>query len=450
MPINLNAAKYGEQFNAFVNFASKQTNPNYIARIEKPRPEADLIGMDGMPRTITAKTMDGYGQFLRGSGSRKVNNEVRDLFLKTILGVCGVDEIEQLPQGVQDVLKLEDFNGKGHPLTARRIKAVTDAVQTAAGLTVAGGAVAFGTSPAVEKIQHMALNASGLPPDADPEKKMAAFYAKLSENAAREIAVSVPHLVCKQLAADGKMNLDKAHQQFKIDLERDMKVSIEGRESKAGGINGNVNNQLPKNFEVARDEIVRFITGENDDTFEAASESVKRQTYVLMSFINQYTSTAVTMAFQSTIKGSGAVCLIAEDSDLCKAGTGMSYTLSKTGDGDIHISCEQAIGIKALTTADGVCFLNYDTSCCHIGIEINLSSDSLNEVANGDWTKFDYEAFHAEGNDGVTDRQIDLIPAKLRLDTNISASMNFEVYAPKPHQDPYNPNYVPPHVPQGV
>ena len=156
MAINLNTKAYGEQFNAFVNFASKNRNLGNVARIGETRAGTDLLGKNGEPRTIVAKDWDGSGQFWRFSSSRKVNNEVRDLFLKTILSVCSVDKIEELPQNVQDVLKAEDFNGKGRPLTARRIKAVTDAVLAAAGLTEAKGNVAFGTSPAARKIQNMA------------------------------------------------------------------------------------------------------------------------------------------------------------------------------------------------------------------------------------------------------------------------------------------------------
>ena len=156
MAIDLNTKTYGEQFNAFVNFASKNRNLGNVARIGETRAGTDLLGKNGEPRTIVAKDWDGSGQFWRFSSSRKVNNEVRDLFLKTILSVCSVDKIEELPQHVQDVLKAEDFNGKGRPLTARRIKAVTDAVLAAAGLTEAKGNVAFGTSPAARKIQNMA------------------------------------------------------------------------------------------------------------------------------------------------------------------------------------------------------------------------------------------------------------------------------------------------------
>ena len=52
---------------------------------------------------------------------------MRDLFLRSILAVCGVARIDQLPENVQAVMKADDYRG-GHPLTARRITAVKNAI----------------------------------------------------------------------------------------------------------------------------------------------------------------------------------------------------------------------------------------------------------------------------------------------------------------------------------
>ena len=445
MAVNLNTKAYGEQFNAFVNFASKHRNPDHVARIGDAKADTGLIGNDGEPRTITAKNWDGSGQVWRLAASRKVNNEVRDLFLKTILSVCSADKIEELPQNVQDVLKAEDFDGKGRPLTARRIKAVTDAVLTAASLDEVGGNVAFGTSPAVKKIQNLAMTAPCVPPDAEPDKKIAAFSATLSEKTAKEITINIPHLIGKQFVTDGKMDFNKEHEQFVKDLNRDMKVFVETRKT---GVNGKVDfvtHEAPKDFETTRDMIVRFITDDQDevDTFETASDSVKKQTYLLMSLMNQYTSSAVMNGFMKTVQKDGTGIATTEDSNLCKAGTGMNFTLSRSADGDIQITFAQAVGINSviITGETYPFFLDYERSCCHVGTEIKLTAESLETAANGDWTKLDYAAIKAEGQKCNTEGQLDLIPANYRLDTNISASIHFEIYTAKPEQDPTSEVY---------
>ena len=147
MAINLQIDKHGAQFSAFVEFASAQKHENYIACIEGQKPGRGVPGPNGRPRDIAAKKWDGRGQFLRGRDSRAVNNEVRTLFLRTSLGVCGVRSVAELPPGVRAVLKADDSDGKGRPLTVRRIRAVTEAVKAAAGASAPAGAFASLTKP---------------------------------------------------------------------------------------------------------------------------------------------------------------------------------------------------------------------------------------------------------------------------------------------------------------
>lgn len=138
MAINLNIEKHGAQFQMFAAFASQNRNQDFVARVERQELRQSLIGQDGAPRRIVAKDWDGSGQVWRGKDSRAVNNEVRALFLQAILGVCGVKSKEELPLSVREVLKGDDFDGKGRPLTVRRITAVTNAVMSASMMEMSG------------------------------------------------------------------------------------------------------------------------------------------------------------------------------------------------------------------------------------------------------------------------------------------------------------------------
>ena len=144
MAINLNVATYGAQFNAFAEFAAAHKNQDWVVRIEgqgrQPGGQG-LLGPNGEPRNIVAKTLDGAGNILRFSGSRAVNNDVRQLFKETVLAVCGVRTMEELPPSVLAVMKKDDYDGKGHPLTVRRIKAVTNAIKDAARIDEAHSAI---------------------------------------------------------------------------------------------------------------------------------------------------------------------------------------------------------------------------------------------------------------------------------------------------------------------
>lgn len=420
MAINLNTATYREQFNAFVNFASKHRNPDHVARVGETRAGTDIIGLEGEPRTITAKDWDGAGQVLRSAAARKVNNEVRDLFLKTIISVCNVKTIEELPQSVKDVLKIEDFDGKGHPLTARRIKAVTNAVLAAAGLTEAAGTFAFGNSPAVAKLQHMVMNAPCMPANATPDKKVTAFLDKLRENTAKEIATTIPDQVCEEFVSNGTVNFNKVHNQFAKDLNRDMRVYI--------GSSDGSRTEVPKDYEGARDKIVQFITGEKNDTFDSVGDSVKRQTGVLMSMLNQCSNIAIMNGFLSAVKTEDESYGFSDFGST--AGTNMDYTLTKKKNGDIQISFSQANGCGLITMMDKTgahqYFMDGSTSCCRVGMEMTFSSDKLKDVADGDWTELDYNAFkNAKGNDS----KIDLVPHELRLDPKLEVTATFELNA---------------------
>ena len=450
MAIELNANQYAAQFSAFVKFAG-HNNQGFVARIEKQKPDNNLldpdnpgklVGPDGQARNIVAKSWDGSGQVLRGKGSRTVNNEVRELFLKTILGVCGAKKVEDLPQSVQDVLKIEDFDGKGHPLTARRIKAVTKAVQEHLGITEAAGAYVSGSSPAVAKLQHMVMTAPCIPANATtPADKMAAFGDKLRENATKEIITTIPDIIGKSLITNGKIDFNKVHEQFKKDINRDMRIYIgkTGAGNK-GGIDGlekgndGGRTEIPRNYEEARDGLVKFITGDKDDTFEDASESVKRQTVVLMSILNQCASISMMTAFMSTVTTDNASYMFSDQGT--KAGTNLDFTLTRKSNGDIQITLSQDNGCGVLTVTDenggGTFFMDGATSYCRVGLDINLSSDRLQSVADGDWSQFDYNAFDeaGRGKDGNADNQIAQIPENLRINAEVtSASAHFDLNA---------------------
>ena len=93
-----------------------------------------LLNKDGERRTIVVKK-DGdqiksfdNPFFSRNQVQKDLNNEVRNLFKETVLKICGVGTLDELPKSVLDVMKAGDYDNKGHPLSVRRIRAVTQAI----------------------------------------------------------------------------------------------------------------------------------------------------------------------------------------------------------------------------------------------------------------------------------------------------------------------------------
>ena len=124
MPAQVNS-NYSATFQKFVDFATKAyatTGENTVARFE------------GMPK---GDYKGSFASFWRTSGMKTANDQVRDLFLKTVADMFGGER--NIPDLVRDNMKLEDF-GKGKPLTARRINLVKIAIDTLGGGKFTGGA----------------------------------------------------------------------------------------------------------------------------------------------------------------------------------------------------------------------------------------------------------------------------------------------------------------------
>ena len=108
-------------FKMFTNFAA---TAKQSARAQF---ESKLVP-DGEVRTIKAAGgLDFVGNVGRLSKYKTTNDSVRQLFRETVAGMFGCEE--DIPDCVLKAMKFEDY-GKGKPLTARRITAVKNAIET--------------------------------------------------------------------------------------------------------------------------------------------------------------------------------------------------------------------------------------------------------------------------------------------------------------------------------
>ena len=136
-------ANYSANYQKFVDFANKAYAPNgkgedTVARF-KGMPVGDYKGV--------------FASFARTADMKTANNQVRDLFRKTIADMFGGEKF--IPDIVRDKMKLEDF-GKGKPLTARRINLVKIAIDS-----LGGGK--FNDPASIGKATAMGYVASELP-----------------------------------------------------------------------------------------------------------------------------------------------------------------------------------------------------------------------------------------------------------------------------------------------
>ena len=115
MPLNVNG--YSQDFQKFVDFASQVDKGHDIAK------------MDGIAHTVSKAPTDGTRGFhalFRSQGEKNANEVTRILFRQSVIDIFGSED--KIPENVKTAMKMEDFDGKGKPLTARRIMAVKTAI----------------------------------------------------------------------------------------------------------------------------------------------------------------------------------------------------------------------------------------------------------------------------------------------------------------------------------
>ena len=107
---------------------------------------------------IVGNTGDGIGFFAsrrRSADTRDMNNATRELFKKAVMDLFHAKTIDEVPKSVRDKMKLGDYDGKGHPLSAHRIRSVAKAAK----LALAAQGFAVSGSGEVATIIKRTLNA---------------------------------------------------------------------------------------------------------------------------------------------------------------------------------------------------------------------------------------------------------------------------------------------------
>ena len=119
---DFNAAR--EKFAQFTDFLNQQKNAATSTAVAR---QVTAIGKDGNAvTTISAERGDSVRKILRSKVDQNANNTIRKLFMETVADLFG--GVGMIPKSVRDQMKLKDFDGKGRPLTARRIYAVKQAI----------------------------------------------------------------------------------------------------------------------------------------------------------------------------------------------------------------------------------------------------------------------------------------------------------------------------------
>jgi len=407
-------------FKAFEQFAA-----NSSAGTRAQVSELYLSPFQSVSTVKASSRFDFCGNIGRGSDSQKANNQVRDLFRGTIAAMFGGEH--NIPDSVKAEMKLGDY-GKGKPLTARRIAAVINAAKAAVTPENGWGTV---SGPMAGLVVRHALKGTGLENVQNP----AAELSRRQEAIGRaEISTHIASFMKSEACvkdAPGQYNFDSLNTAFDGDLTRG------GITIKLPGVK-----RFPRDPAKARDEFVKFITGNKKAKFATATDEVKKKTFMLMSLSYQ--------GAMGCLMGMTGVALDAHGKNAMISGGTMrpedrecSVAFSRTKTGDIVVKSNIVFHspILHLTDGDGVLkdLNGDDESYLKQSMTLTLTDGEMTRLANTDWHQYDADAFKAvddEADDYLVKRG-DLLPKDLRFQGEFNSRI--EVHANELYDDSFQP-----------
>ena len=149
MPIDSISSSQFDQFVKFANDAMTSTGEKSVAKLEgTTTAQGD--------RKIDVRTEDRVGALFRKGTTKTENDAVRDIFRDSVYEMFGGES--KVPASVKDAMLMGDYR-KGKPLTARRILAVKQAVDSV--VTDFNTALAQAKATASTKRAYNGLDAAG-------------------------------------------------------------------------------------------------------------------------------------------------------------------------------------------------------------------------------------------------------------------------------------------------
>ena len=210
----------------------RQTGGDTVLRLQNGEQLTCAFSEDDAPKSIT------HFMFSRNDEQVQRNNATREIFKQAVIDIFG-NSINDVPSKVRSAMKLDKFDGTGRPLTARRLVAVSKAIDA----EMAAMAKKFGiTGAAAGSLISFATSNSDILQSPNPVRE---FKTRANRHATASVATHI--------AAQASANMD--YDGFFKDINRGMGLKVGGKVA-------------PQDPAVARDMVVRFITGSKTATFD--------------------------------------------------------------------------------------------------------------------------------------------------------------------------------------
>ena len=380
---------------------AQPTGGDTVLRLQNGEQLTCAFSADDAPKSLTRF------MFTRTDEQVQRNNDTREIFKQAVINVFG-NSINDVPSKVRSAMKLDKFDGTGRPLTARRLVAVSKAIDA----EMAALAKKFGiTGAAASGLVSFVTSNSDILRSQNPVRE---FKTLANRHATASMATHIAAQASKNMDYDG----------FVKDVNRGMGLRIGGK-------------RASQNADEARDMVVRFITGGKTDTFDTVDERTQRKAKVLMSLMHQGSIAcfmtgvggALDHTAQSTRLGIGQL-------DAFGGQQHNSFAITKDGNGNITIKGEVLFSDRFLvnlsngTDSTVKASDNNGVRAQYKGT-IRLSSADLDKLADADWTKYDHTQVNAtDSNANIPDRfkaAADLIPPAYKFTGSVEVSFKLHV-----------------------
>lgn len=120
MSLNISALQDLRAFTRFSDYAMSpsENKPNRVAKFV-PKSEVMAVANESDKPGF-------FGSLFRSAANKRLNNQTRELFKNAVAKLFNGEE--NIPQEVKDAMHFSKFDGKGRPLTARRINETKSAI----------------------------------------------------------------------------------------------------------------------------------------------------------------------------------------------------------------------------------------------------------------------------------------------------------------------------------
>ena len=367
-----------QTLNSFVNWASNA-----------PRGDDSLVHAMALPSNgataiaISDNSNDGIGVFAwrrRDANTENMNNSTRDLFKQAVIDMFGTT-IDDVPKSVRDKMKLGDYGG-GHPLSARRILIVANAIKAARSAEKVGFKIG-GEGPAAEGMKELFDAKLAAIPGSKKEKMQTALsdistIAKNEFN--RQFAASMKSLGAGELDSTPFM---KDHNRcFPTTLRFGNTVLSYGKTT-----------PLDEKLSI----IAKFASSGKTDRFEDLQGAELKKAHVFMSLSHQFLLRSLESGIKMGLSPTGDTT-----EDVLQFGGHIDedssrFNVTLNDDGSLSVHVEELYDQPQISVYDEkgkeVSYLQFDEGATQtILADIKIDSKELDSICKKDYSQFDYKA----------------------------------------------------------